>query len=202
MSNKSTKMNDVYNLSNFLNHNILSKNLITNIALLSPSYKQYEIFRKKFKNVNIVIFNYKSWNLNNKGEHFFDLIYAGNIFHYSSTPEKWFDNVLNCCKLFLIQDLINRKRGVSDSELGSDGDIMRYSYEPNFISSYENAFLLNSLENNFIDFKQYNYKIHSHFIALIKGNDLSINRKKISTKILVQDYIFKFKYYIKYILSI
>ena len=80
MSNKSTKMNDVYNLSNFLNHNILSKNLITNIALLSPSYKQYEIFRKKFKNVNIVIFNYKSWNLNNKGEHFFDLIYANKFF--------------------------------------------------------------------------------------------------------------------------
>ena len=96
-SKASQKLETFLNLSHFNGKNYIQ------ICLLSPSYKQYEIFRTRFPKSKITVIEYDSWDLNKKAELYFDLIYAGNIFHYSNKPELWFSNIFNCSRVFLLQ---------------------------------------------------------------------------------------------------
>ena len=109
------------------------------IGLLSPYYNQYQFFKEIFPDSKIIVLDRNSWDLNNQKPFKFDLISASLVFMYSPSPEKWFSNVLSSCKYFWIHDLIQRSR--SDSAiLGPDGDAMRFSLSPDYISDNEQAY--------------------------------------------------------------
>ena len=193
----STKKNDNIHLKNFLHTQKPHLDSVNSICLLSPSYSQFNIFKQCFSDSRITVMDIRSWNLNkNKGYHF-DLIYAGNVFHYSDSPDLWFENVLSCAGAFIIQDLINRKRGNS-SELGSDSDRIRYSYSPEYISKFEKSYDLASFGDKVIAFNQYNNSNgSSHFVSLIRGRSNAKGNNKIELISRIRDSIFKIKYFIK-----
>src|ERR1700733_3882300 len=91
------------------------------IALLSPSTEERALFPKT------TVLTRKDWDLAERRPDLrFDLIIACNVFHYSADPTRWLNNVTASCRAFLFTDLIRRKRSL-ESELGRDGDCMRYA---------------------------------------------------------------------------
>jgi len=140
--------------------------------MLSPNEEQYQLIKKIFPNANIRVYTIKSWNLDKPNKRHYDLICAMNVFHYSKQPLLWFDNVLNSCRYFWLQDLINRYRSTKEGlQLGNDGDSMRYSFSPNIHSSFEGAFDLALFKERIIDFHAYPTKGQSiHFLCCMKGN--------------------------------
>ena len=66
------------------------------------------------------------WNLDEPGGDAFALLVAANVFMYASDPERWLENVLARCRLFVLVDLVRRRRS-ADAELGADGDSMRFA---------------------------------------------------------------------------
>lgn len=139
------------------------------IGLLSCNNQQYDIIHGLFPNAEIIQYGINSWNLNNGQTTKHDLIVACNVFHYSDNPRLWFSNVLSCTSLLWIQDIINRKRSI-DSQLGSDGDSMRYYYK-NYESSFPDATNLEDL--GFV--KKFFYYVsennNEHFLAEISKNE-------------------------------
>jgi hypothetical protein len=137
------------------------------IGLLSCNQQQYNIIHELFPNSEIIQYGINSWNLNNSQKRLHDLIVACNVFHYSDNPQLWFYNVLSCTNVLWIQDIINRYRG-NDSQLGFDGDSMRYSYQ-DFKSSFEHTVDI----SQFGDVQRFFYykseeSNSDHFLAEIK----------------------------------
>jgi len=101
----------------------------------------------------------------------FDLIFAANVMHYSPSPRQWYANILDACEVFMVQDLVNRRRSEQAPFLGNDGDSARYEYrERGVISEHANAFDLGQLGARFVNFETYPTSSGAlHFIALIEG---------------------------------
>jgi hypothetical protein len=109
----------------------VTKNL--KACLLSPTQanigmtcgtSEWGYFHNLFHDVTVLTEH--DWDLNHERDYKFDIIVANNILMYSKTPKLWFDNIMNSCKMLLIQDIMKRQRS-SNSEYGNDGDSTRYS---------------------------------------------------------------------------
>jgi hypothetical protein len=68
----------------------------------------------------------RDWDLDEPTERRYDLLVASNVFMYSQDPARWFENVLEACGYFLMIDPVRRRRN-EGSELGPDGDRMRFA---------------------------------------------------------------------------
>ena len=148
---------------------------IKEITLLSPNEEQYQLIKKIFSKANITVYTIKSWKLDYPNKRHYDLICAMNVFMYSKRPILWFENVLNYCRYFWLQDLINRYRNKEGQpiQLGNDGDSMRYSFSPNIQSTFEGAFDLAVFKEKIIDFHAYPTKGgNMHFLCCMKGNSM------------------------------
>ena len=149
----------------------------TEICLLSPNKKQYQLLRELFPKSNISVCTVRDWNLNEKSKRKYDLVCAMNIFHYSKQPLLWFNNVLDACKYFWLQDLVIRYRSEKGPpfQLGNDGDSIRYCFLPEVKSTFEKAFDLSIFANRIVNFNTYSTesgleKPNLHFILNMKGN--------------------------------
>lgn len=137
------------------------------VALLSPSREEREMFP------HAQVFTIKDWDLGKpKPELRVDLIIASHVFHYSSDPALWFDNVLSSCRAFLCFDLITRKRSAED-EFGRDGDRMRYNLGEHR-ARVPGAFDLARLGQRLLATRTFDggrneYGEALHFAALIEG---------------------------------
>jgi hypothetical protein len=144
---------------------------IQEIALLSPCEEQYQLIKKLFPKAHINVYTIRNWNLDYPNKRHYDLICAMNVFHYSKTPPLWFENVLNACRYFWLQDLVNRYR--SDKrpcQLGDDGDSMRYCFSPNIHSTFDGAFDLSVFKEKITDFHAYPTEGgNMHFLCSMKG---------------------------------
>lgn len=99
------------------------------------------------------------------------MIFAGTVMHYSPAPALWFSNILNCCSIFMVQDLINRRRSNIPPYLAVDGDAVRYSYWAFGIESeHREAFDLGALGAKCLKFSTYPADAGAlHFVALFEG---------------------------------
>lgn len=133
--------------------------------------RQIEILRLLKDPVNI---NRQDWDLNKPGTRTADIIVLCNVFHYSPDPALWFKNVLACCKELWITDIICRRRG-GNSELGADGDAVRYSLGGVAIPEAK-IFYLDDLEDKLQAFWTYDAgsfragHLCINFVAAIKGD--------------------------------
>tara|TARA_Y100001970_G_C14232171_1_gene859341 strand:+ start:2169 stop:2783 length:615 start_codon:yes stop_codon:yes gene_type:complete len=166
------------------------------IGLLSPYYNQYSLFKELFSDSKITVLDINSWNLNSQKKFKFDLISASLVFMYSPNPEKWFSNVFSSCNTFWIHDLINRSRSDSDI-LGPDGDLMRFSLSPDYISDFDNAYDLNEHRERIINFVKFEIRSSEHFLASIRGDLTNISSSNLDFNANFRDFLFKFKYFIK-----
>ena len=149
------------------------------ICLLSPNKKQYQLIKGLFPKSNISVCTVRNWNLSKKNKRKYDLVCAMNIFHYSKQPLLWFNNVLNSCRYFWLQDLIIRYRSEKGMpfQLGNDGDSMRYCFLPEVKSTFKNAFDLSIFAQRIVNFKTYSTQgnpTNLHFILNMKG-EVAIN---------------------------
>ena len=144
---------------------------IQTILLISPNRQQYDLFRERYSDSRICCADKYSWNLSDKKGWRFDLIFAGNVMMYSPTPALWFENILQCSRLFLVQDLVNRRRSNIPPYLGSDGDAVRYQYrERGVVSEFPNAYDLGALGDRCEAVTAYGVgKNALHFAALFRG---------------------------------
>lgn len=111
------------------------------ILLLSPNREQYCLFRKTFPRAKIYVSNRHSWDLAQSKDWYFDIIFAGNVMHYARDPARWWKNVLRCCRRFVVQDLIDRRRSILPPFLGADGDRIRYELPSHGVrSTFSSAF--------------------------------------------------------------
>ncbi len=138
------------------------------IALLSPSREECALFPKA------TVLTRNDWDLDERRPDLrFDVIIACNVFHYSADPTRWFNNVTASCRAFLLTDLIRRKRS-ADSELGHDGDCVRYaigSEEPVTPARFD----LNSFGDRLLGYLTFagaanEYGQALHFLALLRGH--------------------------------
>ena len=166
------------------------------IGLLSPYYKQYSFFKELFPDSKITVMDINSWNLNSQKTFKFDLISASLVFMYSPDPGKWFANVFSSCNTFWIHDLINRSRSDS-SVLGPDGDLMRFSLSPDYISDFDNAYDLSEHRERIINFVKFEIRSSEHFLASIRGDLTNISSSNLDFYCNYCDLFFKFKYFIK-----
>ena len=177
------------------------------ICMLSPNKIQYNLIKKIFSKSKIHISTVSDWNLNNSNDAKYDLIIACNVFHYSPNPDLWFNNVLNSCRYFWIQDLIDRYRA-GDHQLQSKdpvGDSMRYSYLPNYKSEYSESFDLSLYRPyilSFVAYKatppiEYPSSTCLHFICFMKGFQEANNNPKFSTSMVLCQILCKTKWYLK-----
>lgn len=128
---------------------------IKKIILLSPCEEQKIIFNNFFKKAEIKSLYINEWNLNYESKERADLIFAGNIFMYSDDPELWFFNITKSCKLFLIQDLIERDRSSGEFiYLGNDGDKIRFNYKDDK-TTCKNYYNLDNLDKNILKYISY-----------------------------------------------
>lgn len=138
------------------------------VALLSPSPEECRLFP------HATILSYKDWDLNQAKPHYrFDLIIASNVFHYSSNPAQWFKSVLASCRVFLMADIVSRKRS-KESEFASDGDSIRYRIG-DAIPNDSHFFDLNTLGDRLLGYEVYDggsncYGKSVQLLALIKGD--------------------------------
>ncbi len=101
------------------------------VLLLSPNRHDVLFIARLWPAARLIIVTRREWDLNQPpalGVGPFDLTIASNVFHYSSAPQLWARHVLMISPCLVLQDLIDRRRGPMPPHLGSDGDIMRYSY--------------------------------------------------------------------------
>ena len=127
------------------------------VCMLSPNRQQYDFVKRLFPKAKLHWSTVNDWDLNKSNDAKYDLIIACNVFHYSPNPDLWFKNVLDSCRYFWIQDLIDRYRS-SNGQLGTDGDSRRYSYMPDYKSEYPESFDLSLYDKNIISFKAYKCK--------------------------------------------
>jgi hypothetical protein len=143
---------------------------IQEIALLSPNHQQYSYLKQLYPTAALHVCTIKSWNLNNHSSRHYDLVCAMNVFHYAKDPALWLGNVLDCCRIFWLQDLVNRYRGGYPRQLGADGDAMRYSLLPKVKSTFEGAFDL-STYRELMEFHTYKADGKNlHFICQMRGH--------------------------------
>lgn len=115
------------------------------VGIHSPWIEQYFAMKKAFGDV-VEVMTKDVWDIEDrKLTMAYDLLVFCNVFMYIDRPAVAFANVLDSCKLLLIQDIIKRDRGANI--FGSDGDCMRYEYrewdetESNYTkSNYAKAF--------------------------------------------------------------
>jgi|GEM_PF-6544099 len=123
----------------YVNHGALSKAIldsrekmlnIESILLLSPGPSDYKFIKSLFPNAHIAAAFVCDWNLENSPPSDFiqfDLVIASNVMMYSTSPEKWIENILKNTSIFIFQDLKYRKRSEAPPYLGLDGDATRYA---------------------------------------------------------------------------
>jgi hypothetical protein len=145
---------------------------LRSIALLSPHIQQFETFRATFPKARIYTAPRQLWDLNRPTAHRFDLVFAGNVMHYSSDPARWFGNVLSATRYFLVQDLVDRRRSANPPYLGSDGDSTRYEFRArDIVSEHPAAFDLGTLPYCCQQIETYEAGPGArHLIALFEGN--------------------------------
>ena len=159
--------NDLRCIDRFIHdRNEISPNL--KVGVLSPIPDEYNYYSNFFKDISVITKN--EWDLNYSSDYNFDIIIASNVFHYSNNPQKWIDNIMNSCNLFLIQDLMKRQRDRS-SEFGDDGDSVRYSFDKHVY--FNNAFNLSKIKYKIINSYIYNGDVNEydptpkHFVCLM-----------------------------------
>jgi len=103
--------------------------------------------------------------------------------HYSPVPNVWLDNLLNSCRLLVIQDLIDRRRGGRLGQLADDGDTMRYSFVTNGVhSSYECAYDLSQHADKLRYLDVYSTRDSArHFCAVFQGEARSLSKSSAIT---------------------
>lgn len=116
----------------------------------------------------------RQWDLDEPTGLAFNLLVAANVFMYSSSPARWFRNAFAACSYLLVLDLVRRQRSAS-SELGLDGDSMRYAVgddEPRVAS----RFRLESLGDRLLGYLTYPGGANEfdpdplHLVALVRGD--------------------------------
>lgn len=95
------------------------------VMIHSPWQEQLDCLNKYFSNVSSV--GIKEWNLLEPSNIHTDILIICDVLMYVPNPRLAIENARASCKTLIIQDLMNRQRGV-DSEFGSDGDCMRFSF--------------------------------------------------------------------------
>ena len=130
-----------------------SNSSLKNFVGISPDSREVEVFKTLVPGANITTKYRKDWDLNNPADFTTDVMWATNVFMYSNDPDRWFMNVLNSCKYFLLTDNTRAWRGGSVGELGDDGDSMRYYMDLYTKPDLKNAYCLNQLSP--IDFQKY-----------------------------------------------
>lgn len=131
---------------------------VCNIAILSPSHQEIQLLKELFPEARVTELQQEDWDLNDPGKCDFDLILACNVFMCASQPRVWFENILNRCKYFWIQDNIRAWR-TEDRELGGrsgrDNDVMRFSMPPDHMARIEEAYDLTELSHCTEEFYAY-----------------------------------------------
>lgn len=142
---------------------------------------QYRLLQKIFPNANIWVCTIKNWNLNNQNKRHYDLICAMNVFHYAKQPTIWFENVLNACRYFWIQDIINRWRSKPvffTVWLWWRFNALQFFTRHTFW--FRGGFWLEHIQEKIIDFHAYPTKCgpksgNMNFVCCMKGNCTSDN---------------------------
>jgi len=141
------------------------------ICLLSPNFEQRELFARLFPRAVICTMPHTTWNLNESGNHLFDLCFAANVFQCSDSPEVWFSNVLRASKRFWIQDIATLNRGANNAIFGPPEDRMRFRYSGVVESNFGGAYDLRRQETRIDEFVTYEARRGSvSFIADMRGN--------------------------------
>jgi len=112
------------------------------VVLLSPE-EEYEAISECMSFADIDISTIRDWNLNLQTDRSWDLCIAPNVFHYSTDPRLWFENIFHSCDTLWMLDHVDRDRG--ENQLGDDGDSMRYHLPPDATSSFTDAFDIGSV---------------------------------------------------------
>ncbi len=141
------------------------------VLLLSPNIDQYRLLRATHPEATIYSSDRFLWDLSKPKSWTFDVIFAANVMHYSPAPRAWYDHVLGACELFVVQDLVNRRRSARPPFLGADGDRVRYQFrERGVISEHAHAFDLGQLQARFLRFSTYPTSTGAlHFVAVLQG---------------------------------
>lgn len=147
---------------------------IATIALLSSNQHENDMIKGLFPDAKITNLDINSWDLFKPGREEFDLIFACNVFMYSSNPEIWFKHIFEKCRYFWMQDNIRAWR-MGNQELGSDGDSMRFIYPPKYLARIDNAYDLRKLDSRIVNFETYEVqtlcgKDALSFILNLKGD--------------------------------
>jgi hypothetical protein len=96
------------------------------------------------------------------------------VLKYSAEPARWLGNVLAACECFLLLDLVRRQRQ-EDSELGDDGDCMRYAIGGER-PRVDQFFDVDELGDRVLGFRTYYGGANAydddplHFIAILRGD--------------------------------
>jgi hypothetical protein len=143
------------------------------LLLLSPNIVQYRLFQAAFPSARIYTSDRLLWDLTRPKSWHFDLVFAGNVMHYSPSPALWYSNVIQCCRVFMVQDLINRRRSETWPYLAADGDMVRYQFtSKGVVSEFADAFDLERVGAPCLHFTTYSTSTRAlHFIALFQGRE-------------------------------
>jgi hypothetical protein len=99
--------------------------------LISPNFDDFRFIERYYPQLDLCITTVRDWDLNDAPRlniGLFEVAVASNVMHYSNDPERWVSHVLQTSKLFVVQDLVYRKRSKPAPHLGPDGDKTRYAY--------------------------------------------------------------------------
>ena len=160
---------DYFESENFFKEHITKEvSDCKNNLIVSPVIEQMNLMCDVFGVCPKMSFK-TDWNLMEKGNNTYDIIFASNVFMYIKEPKIAIENVLDCCKWFVLQDLITYYRGDING-FARDGDCMRYSYGE-LKSNYDLAYDLSCMGGKIFFFKHYFIPTNNiNFITLIKGN--------------------------------
>ena len=106
-------------------------------VVLSPTI-EYGVISECMPFADIGISRITDWNLNEKTDRSWDLCISPNVFHYSTDPALWLENIFHSCGTLWMIDHVDRDRG--ENQLGDDGDSMRYHLPPDVTSDFPDAF--------------------------------------------------------------
>ena len=137
------------------------------ILLLSAYVEDFALVKGHFAEARIFAATVKNWDLNQafpaKGG--VDLVVTSNVFHYSPNPTLWFENVLRMTRLFVVQDLISRRRSKTADGLCDDGDRVRYSYSAQGVTSdLPGAYDLDALGDQILRFEEFEGGRNEHYL--------------------------------------
>ena len=118
---------------------------VRSILLLSACNSEREIFQKLFPRATLSEADENLWNLDQRNEGHWDLIWAAFVFMCAAKPDTWIENMLESAPNLWIMDLVEGWRGGPGGiECAThDRDVMRY-HLPGARASWPDAYDLGS----------------------------------------------------------